>query len=71
MSLENIDHLTKRSILQIFIETSTEVNAIVIRTYKVARNKTFIELLLFETGTVWADCILKLFCKDSCSLFQE
>lgn len=47
--------------LQIFIETSAKVNAIVIKTHKIARNSTLVEFLLFETGMVWADYISELF----------
>lgn len=47
--------------LQIFIETSAKVDAIVIKTRKIARNSTLVESLLFETGTVWADYISELF----------
>lgn len=47
--------------LQIFIETFAKVSPTVIKTRTIARNSTLVELLLFETGIVWADCISKLF----------
>lgn len=69
ISLEKNRSFDYKETLQIFIETSAKVSAVVIKRHEIATNSTLVERPL-ETGTVWADYVSELL-QRLCSLFLE